>query len=161
VEKYLIARLTGYYGFWIWSWLLAGYYLIWTPRRYASALGRDIKRIHIITSGWVWFLWMLYPACWGISEGGNVISPNSEFIFYGILDCHLIPITSALFLALHWKIDPARLGLRMRSYDDPIAGIREVAAEKPGTTNGHNTAPGTTNWATPPADSTIPSNSGV
>jgi len=158
----LIARLTGYYGFWIWSWLLVGYFLIWTPRKFASALGRDIKRIHIITAGWVWFLWMLYPICWGISEGGNTISPDSEFIFYGILDCLLIPVTSALFLTLHWNIDPARMGLRMRSYDDPITGGMQAAAgtdEKSGTTNGHTAAP--TNDATAPADSTLPSSSGV
>lgn len=63
---------------------------------------------------------MLYPICWGVSEGGNVIPPDSEFIFYGILDCLLISITSLGFLGLHWNIDPARLGLYIRSYDDPI-----------------------------------------
>lgn len=63
---------------------------------------------------------MLYPVCWGISEGGNVIAPDSEFIFYGILDCCLIPVTCALFLALHWRIDPLRLGLYMRNCNDPI-----------------------------------------
>lgn len=155
----LITESTGYYGFWIWSWLLVGYFLIWTPRRYASALGKDIKRIHIITAGWVWFLWMLYPVCWGISEGGNVIAPDSEFIFYGILDCCLIPITSAGFLFLHWRTDPARLGLRMRSYDDPIPGgiwAGVMTNDKADTTNGHTAAaPDTTN------DTAAPTSSGV
>ena len=118
----LTITFTGYYGFWIWSWVLVGYYLVCVPRRFASALGRDVRLTHRFAAGWVWFLWMLYPVCWGLSEGGNVISPDSEFIFYGILDCNLIPLTSALFLASHWQIDPARLGLRMRTYDDPITG---------------------------------------
>ncbi|RMZ87729.1 hypothetical protein DV736_g5037, partial [Chaetothyriales sp. CBS 134916] len=118
----------GYYGFWVWTWLLVGYSLIWAPRRYASALGRDIQRAHLITSSWVWFLWMIYPICWGISEGGNTIPPDSEFIFYGILDCCLIPITSAAFLLFHRSIDPERLGLRMRSYDDPLPGQLHPAA---------------------------------
>lgn len=87
---------------------------------------------------------MCYPVCWGISEGGNVISPASEFIFYGILDCCLIPITSAFFLAAHWRIDPARLGLYMRTYDDPVPLYNSHAAQKERTegthgTNGHDT----------------------
>lgn len=31
-------------------------------------------------------VWLLYPVCWGLSEGGNVITPDSEAVFYGILD---------------------------------------------------------------------------
>ena len=31
-------------------------------------------------------VWILYPVCWGLSEGGNVIQPDSEAVFYGILD---------------------------------------------------------------------------
>lgn len=82
---------------------------------------------------------MCYPVCWGISEGGNVISPDSEFIFYGILDCCLIPITSAFFLAGHWRINPARLGLYIRTYDDPIPSYgRSPAIEKTSVRNGHD-----------------------
>ncbi|EGV63602.1 plasma membrane heat shock protein [Yamadazyma tenuis] len=29
---------------------------------------------------------VLYPICWGLSEGGNKIQPDSEAAFYGILD---------------------------------------------------------------------------
>jgi bacteriorhodopsin len=148
----LIARLIGYYTFWLFAWLLIGYSLLWTPRRYASALGSDIKRVHTTTAGWLWFLWMLYPICWGVSEGGNVIAPNSEFIFYGILDCLLIPCTSAFFLLLHRDVDPARLGLRMRSYDDPIGTHAAVRAEeKAGATNGHTNGHAETNDAAQPA----------
>ncbi|CAK9438534.1 uncharacterized protein LODBEIA_P27580 [Lodderomyces beijingensis] len=31
-------------------------------------------------------VWILYPVAWGLSEGGNVIQPDSEAVFYGILD---------------------------------------------------------------------------
>ncbi|RCK56175.1 heat shock protein [Candida viswanathii] len=31
-------------------------------------------------------VWILYPICWALSEGGNVIQPDSEAVFYGILD---------------------------------------------------------------------------
>lgn len=99
---------------------MLGYCLVWAPRPYARVLGRRIWRAHIISSSWVWFLWMLYPVCWGVSEGANIIAPDSEFIFYGILDCCLVPITCAGFLALHWRIDPVLLGLEMRGFEDPI-----------------------------------------
>ncbi|KAJ5195479.1 uncharacterized protein N7498_008917 [Penicillium cinerascens] len=117
-----------YYGFWIFTWLLIGYCLVWAPRPYARALGQNIRLVHALSSSWIWFLWMLYPVCWGVSEGGNVIAPDSEFIFYGILDCCLIPVTSALFLALHWRIDPLRLGLYMRNCNDPIGGYQTPMA---------------------------------
>lgn len=38
---------------------------------------------------------ILYPVNWGLSEGGNVIQPDSEGVFYGVLDLMLfwlIPI---------------------------------------------------------------------
>ncbi|KAJ5993407.1 hypothetical protein N7451_009131 [Penicillium sp. IBT 35674x] len=116
----------GYFGFWAFSWLMLGYCLVWGPRPYARALGRKVWRVHTICSIWIWFLWMFYPVCWGLSEGGNVITPDSEFIFYGILDCCLIPLTCGIFLGLHWKIDPLNLGLYIRGFYDPIGGYEPV-----------------------------------
>jgi bacteriorhodopsin len=104
---------------------------------------------------------MLYPVCWGLSEGGNVISPDSEFIFYGILDCCLIPLTTAFFLASHWRIDPARLGLRLRTYDDPITGYTAGAVnngEKAGESSAH---PATSGGVDAPADATTSSAAAV
>ncbi|CAK7909304.1 30 kDa heat shock protein [[Candida] anglica] len=31
-------------------------------------------------------VWILYPVAWGLCEGGNVIQPDSEAVFYGVLD---------------------------------------------------------------------------
>ena len=109
--------------------------------------------MHSVTAAWVWFLWMLYPVCWGISEGGNVIAPDSEFIFYGILDCMLIPVTAGFFLFRHWRIDPARMGLKLRTYDDPLDRHRVFAAnEKPvESDSAAGAAPATTEEAQPSA----------
>jgi hypothetical protein len=94
---------------------------------------------------------MCFPICWGIGEGGNVISPDSSFIFYGVLDCCLIPLTSAFFLASHWRIDPTRLGLRARGYDDPLPsrlGEKGVPANDYGVaTNGRGNAISGQNFA--------------
>ncbi|QLG73565.1 hypothetical protein HG535_0F00750 [Zygotorulaspora mrakii] len=40
----------------------------------------------------------LYFVCWGLSEGGNVIQPNSEAVFYGILDLCIFAIYPAYLL---------------------------------------------------------------
>jgi bacteriorhodopsin len=42
-------------------------------------------------------IWPLYFVCWGLSEGGNVIKPLGEMVFYGVLDL----ITFAAFLLYH------------------------------------------------------------
>jgi bacteriorhodopsin len=65
-------------------------------------------------------LWILYPIAWGVCEGGNVISPNAEAVFYGILDLFAKPVFGALLLWGHRNIDPARLGLRIRDVDERI-----------------------------------------
>ena len=44
-------------------------------------------------------------------------TPN---LSYAILDCCFIPIIAGFFLTRYWKIDPDRLGLKLRTYDDPI-----------------------------------------
>jgi len=64
------------------------------------------------------FLWFLYPIAWGICEGGNVISPDSEAVFYGILDLLAKPVFGALLIIGHRNIDPARLGLYIHDYNE-------------------------------------------
>lgn len=88
---------------------------------------------------------MLYPVCWGISEGGNLITPDSEFIFYGILDCCLIPITCAVFLALHWGVDPVLLGLYMRTFNDPVDGYQQPVTASGALQEGEKETPDETN----------------
>lgn len=41
-------------------------------------------------------LWTGYGIAWGISEGGNVISPAEEGVFYGLLDLLAAPVFGAL-----------------------------------------------------------------
>lgn len=44
------------------------------------------KRVGSILVLFQLVLWVLYPIAWGVSEGGNKIQPDSEAVFYGILD---------------------------------------------------------------------------
>lgn len=73
------------------------------------------------------FLWLLYPIAWGLCEGGNVLAPDSEAIFYSILDFLAKPIFGALLIWGHRNIDPASIGMSIRDYDGD-AIVREKRA---------------------------------
>jgi len=102
----------------------------YTARNHAKALGSDVHRVFVLCGCWTLFLWFLYPSSWGLSEGGNVISPDSEAAFYGALDVCAKPIFGALLLWGHRNIDPARLGLRIRDYDGPLTSHPGPGDEK-------------------------------
>jgi bacteriorhodopsin len=79
-------------------------------RKHARGLGPDVSKAYSTLGMYTIFLWFLYPIAWGLSEGGNVIAPDSEAIFYGILDLFTKVVFGALLLWSHRKIDPGRLG---------------------------------------------------
>jgi bacteriorhodopsin len=76
----------------------------------AGFLGSAARGNFIRGAIYVSFLWALYPVCWALSEGGNVISPTSEMVFYGILDILTKPIFIALVLFSLRKVDYDSLG---------------------------------------------------
>jgi len=106
------------------------YQLVWEARRHAIHLGKDVSNTFFICGTLTAFLWTLYPIAWGICEGGNVISPDSEAVFYGILDLLAKPVFGALLIWGHRNIDPARMGLSIKDYDDDPAVV--------GSTVGHH-----------------------
>jgi len=87
-------------------------------KAHALAIGPVVHRTFLLCGVWTMFLWFIYPIAWGLSEGGNVIAPDSEAVFYGILDILAKPVFGALLLFGHRNIDPASLGLVIRDYDD-------------------------------------------
>lgn len=117
-----------------------------TGRQYATSLGADISRTYTICGVWTIFLWFLYPIAWGICEGGNVVSSDSEAVFYGVLDIMAKPVFGALLLWGHRNIDPARLGLHIRDYhEDPDhVADRNLAHHEEKHTGGETATNGTT-----------------
>ncbi|KAK3691501.1 hypothetical protein LTR37_018639 [Vermiconidia calcicola] len=113
------------------------FHLVWDARKHANALGRDVGRTFLYCGSLTSLLWILYPIAWGVCEGGNLIAPDSEAVFYGILDLLAKPVFGALLIWGHRGIDPARLGLHLRDYanDDMIDGHEK---RSDGPTNGHN-----------------------
>ena len=82
------------------------------------------------------FLWLLYPICWGLSEGGNRITSDGEMVFYGILDLFTMPF----FLFIH--------NFQLRAFDYNTLGFysgkRTTSQVLPwGTANTYNTTAGT------------------
>ena len=118
----------GYYVFGCVALFWIAYVLTVEARKSAYALGKDVGLAFITTGVWTTFLWFLYPISWGLSEGGNVIAPDGEAVFYGILDICAKPVFGALLLWGHRNIDPARLGLHIRDYTHDSA-VEKAAKE--------------------------------
>ena len=133
----------GFFTFGCAAFLFVAWTVVFEGRTHARSLGADISKVYTICGVWTIALWFLYPIAWGLAEGGNVISSDSEAVFYGILDILAKPGFGALLIWGHRNIDMSRLGLVIR---DPGAG----AVGSTGThhtekhTNGHSTATDTT-----------------
>merc|ERR1711964_863928 len=72
----------GFYAFGCAALLAIFYELAGSGRKHARALGSDVYRVYM---------------GWGVCEGGNVIAPDSEAVFYGILDLPAWPSPSSRF----------------------------------------------------------------
>ncbi|ROV88105.1 hypothetical protein VSDG_09386 [Cytospora chrysosperma] len=104
----------GYWVFGMFAFFFVIYELVFDGRRHANALGGSVKRTFLHCGVLTIFLWFLYPIAWGLAEGGNVIHPDSEAIFYGILDILAKPVFGMLLVFGHNTIDPLQLGLAIR-----------------------------------------------
>jgi bacteriorhodopsin len=104
----------GFYAFGCAALLFIVWELVITCRKHASHIGADVGRAYLYCGALTTFLWILYPIAWGVSEGGNLIAPDSEAVFYGILDLLAKPVFGALLIWGHRGIDSARLGLHVR-----------------------------------------------
>ncbi|KAF2128085.1 putative opsin-like protein [Dothidotthia symphoricarpi CBS 119687] len=111
----------GYFTFGCAALVYIIYQLVWEARIHARALGDDVSKCFLYCGSLTAFLWIMYPIAWGLCEGGNVISPDAEAVFYGVLDFLAKPVFGALLIWGHRNIDPARLGMDIRDYHtDPI-----------------------------------------
>ena len=129
----------GYFTFGMVALFGVAWKVVWVARKHAFVLGTDVHRTFLMCGVWTIFLWFLYPISWGLSEGGNVIHPDSEAAFYGVLDILAKPVFGFLLLWGHRNIDPAILGLHLRDYEDEVGTTRR---EKPvtGTRAANNAA---------------------
>jgi bacteriorhodopsin len=90
-----------------------GYVLLVEARANANRINREVGKTFLLCGTWTFALWCLYPIAWGLAEGGNVIAPDSEAVFYGVLDFCAKPVFGALLIWGHRNIDPAELGMHI------------------------------------------------
>lgn len=128
----------GYFTFGTAAFLFVAYVVTISARAHAQALGPKVYKTYMICGVWTIGLWTLYPIAWGLCEGGNVISPDSEAVFYGILDVLAKPGFGALLLWGHRNIDMADLGLHINDpgekHDAANRGDRPI--QEPSNSNG-------------------------
>ena len=150
-----MANVSNPLGWWVFGtaamfyvfWILAGVGL-----KRAKRLGQDVYRTYLYCGVLTLFVWMLYPVAWGVSEGANLISPDSEAVFYGVLDFLAKPVFSILLVMGHWNIEPERFGLSINYGDELVAaagprhtGEKGIHGDVPATATTTGTA---TNGAT-------------
>jgi bacteriorhodopsin len=158
----------GYFVFAMFALFFIAYNVVLVGRAHASAINSTVSKTYLICGVWTIFLWFIYPIAWGLSEGGNVISPDSEAVFYGILDILAKPVFGALLLFGHRNIDPAVLGLNIRDYTTAPSHGHEKGAYSDNTNTGgvlgngaHHTTGNTTDNTIPATTGTHPTTSAV
>ena len=87
---------------------------------------------YIQAAGFLSFMLITYPICWACSEGANVITPTSEMIWYGILDCITGPLFLLFFLWQLRTVDYESFGFQSGKYTDTVAPVRTTKAQEAG-----------------------------
>ncbi|KAF1963696.1 family A G protein-coupled receptor-like protein [Byssothecium circinans] len=77
----------GYYVFCLIGFFYLSFDLLIHARSQASrTLNAPFTVYTVPVLIYVCVLWILYPIAWGVSEGGSYIAPDSEAVFYGVID---------------------------------------------------------------------------
>ncbi|SNX84340.1 related to YRO2 - putative plasma membrane protein, transcriptionally regulated by Haa1p [Melanopsichium pennsylvanicum] len=101
---------------------VAMFYVFWViygpGLKSAAHLGDDFKKSYLYSSIMLTFLWTLYPIAWGLADGGNVISPDSEMVFYGILDLLAKPVFALVHLWSLRRCNYSSLHLKSGKFSD-------------------------------------------
>ncbi|GAA5924299.1 opsin family protein [Sporobolomyces koalae] len=105
---------TGYK--WVWfgfgCFALVGIWwiLLVHARASVSSLGSEYSKAFTTSAVILSGLWLLYPIAWGLADGANAITPNSEMYFYGVLDVLAKPVYCFVHVLAIEKLDWSRLG---------------------------------------------------
>ncbi|KAJ9479157.1 Protein YRO2 [Pseudozyma hubeiensis] len=101
---------------------VAMFYVFWViygpGLKSASHLGDDFKKAYLYSSLVLTILWTLYPVAWGLADGGNVISPDGEMVFYGVLDLFAKPVFALFHLFSLRRCNYSSLHLKSGKFSD-------------------------------------------
>ena len=120
----------GFYTFGCVALFYIWWALIVPARSSALAIGRDYQKAFTSSAAILSFLWLLYPIAWGLADGGNVISPDSEMVFYGVLDVLAKPVFCFIHLFMLSKLDLTMLQLHSGKFSSSALNGHYHDAEK-------------------------------
>ncbi|KAH8589338.1 heat shock protein 30 [Bisporella sp. PMI_857] len=134
----------GFFVFGIFAYFLLSASLLHTGSITSKRLA--VGKSYLAVSGWLVFVWFLYPIAYGLADGGNKIGVTQGWIFFGILDIITVPFLSFAILVLARKWDYRALNLYFTQYGrvPPPSGTEATIGEKraPGGPAGEQAAPG-------------------
>ncbi|KAF8513178.1 heat shock protein 30 [Hysterangium stoloniferum] len=146
VVMLLVGALThSAYKWGFYAFALAALVFIWSSLlfqgwRAAKFIGPDASVHYIRGAAYLSFIWMIYPICWALSEGGNVITVTGEHIFYGVLDLLSRPVFVFLMLWSMRNIEYDRFGLTsFKASESSAPGAVETGRGMTGTGTGTGT----------------------
>lgn len=108
----------GYFTFGAVGFLLVSFSLLYTYRKAVQQADSSLATHVTIISASSVVLYMLYPIAWALSEGGNVIQPDSEAAFYGVLDVVYFLIIGGYFLWVTSKVNFEQRGIA--GFQNPV-----------------------------------------
>lgn len=88
------------------------------------------SRSYLFLAGWLVGLWLIYPICWGLTDGGNYLSVTSSFIWFGIEDCLVQPGTALALLYFARKWDYRAMNLYFTQHGRVAQGRDHFDHEK-------------------------------
>jgi len=104
----------GFFAFGTFAYILLSVSLLWSGSITAKRIG--VLNHYYLVTGWLVFVWLLYPIAYGVDDGGNKIGVTEGFIFFGILDVVTVPVLSLVILFLATKWDFRSLNLYFTQY---------------------------------------------
>ncbi|KAK4451552.1 hypothetical protein QBC34DRAFT_378404 [Podospora aff. communis PSN243] len=104
----------GFAAFGLSALLFVFWQVMWDGRRFACAVGEPVRKTYTTAGSTLVFIWLLYPVAWGLAEGGNVIHPDSEAVFYGALDVFAKVVFATLLLQGQRRVAPELLDFGAR-----------------------------------------------
>lgn len=137
VASYLSSALVrthykwGFFAFGTFAYILLSLSLLNTG--FHSSKRLSISSHYMITTGWLVFIWLIYPIAFGVADGGNKIGVTEGFIFFGVLDVLTVPVLAFVILLFSRRWDYGAMNLYFTQYGRvPAPGeFREKTATAP------------------------------
>lgn len=115
----------GYFAFGCAALIYIWVILLGPALKSSAALGPEFKKAYMSSAIYLSFIWALYPIAWGLADGANVISPDGEMVFYGVLDLLAKPVFTAYHVFMISRLDYTKMQLQSGKFSEGAAMIRE------------------------------------